>query len=120
MQLRPSRTFAPISVASDLALEMVARDTLDSDTVMTPTDISQDPDIEFSPLGQMVTRDGLTVRVVIFRVPELDSRWTLEVIDQQETSTVWDEVFETDDDAFTMFQRALEAHGIAGLTETFH
>ena len=87
---------------------------------MMAVETNEDPEVEFSPLCQSVTRDGTTVRLAIFRVPEFDSRWSLEVIDCFETSTVWDDLFDTDEDAFMAFEDALEAEGIGNLTETTH
>ncbi len=82
--------------------------------------VNQDPEIEYSSLCRPVTRDGLTVRVAIYRVPELDVRWSLEVIDQMDASTVWDDLFNTDEEAYAAFEKALAEEGIRGLTETFH
>ena len=85
-----------------------------------PDEISPDPEVEFSPLCQPVTRDGVTIRVAIYRVPDIDDRWSLEVIGEDETSTVWERLFNTDSDAWAAFDRALESEGIRALTETFH
>lgn len=73
-----------------------------------------DPDIVESPLSQTVTVDGVTVQVRIFKLEE-DDGWTLEVTNESGTSTVWEDPFPTDADAFEAFQRAVEAEGI----ETF-
>ena len=85
-----------------------------------PGDSSQDPEVDFSPLCQSVSRDGVTVRVQIYRVPDIDDRWSLEVIGVDESATVWDGTFDTDEDALFTFEAALDAVGIAGLTETVH
>ena len=81
---------------------------------------NEDPEVEFSPLCRSVTRDGTTVRVAIYRVPEIEPQWSLEVVDRFEMSTVWDDLFDTDEDAFMAFEDALEAEGIGCLTETTH
>ncbi|RYB07264.1 hypothetical protein [Lichenibacterium ramalinae] len=83
-------------------------------------DTPSDARIEYSPFCRMVSRDSLTVYVEIYRVPSIDKRWSLEVVDHLDASSVWDEMFDTDDDALSAFKEALEAEGIAGLTETFH
>lgn len=83
-------------------------------------DAPSDAPIEYSPFCRTVSRDGLTVYVEIYRVPSIDKRWSLEVVDHLDASSVWDDLFETDDDALSAFEEALEAEGIAGLTETFH
>lgn len=76
------------------------------------TDI--DPTIIDSALSQTVTVDGVTVQVRIFKLEE-DDGWTLEVINESGTSTVWEDPFAADTDAFEAFQRAVEIEGI----ETF-
>ena len=71
-----------------------------------------DPEIEYSPLCEEVTRDGLTVRVQIYRLKNGDSGWSLEVIDQEGASTVWEDLFATDQGAFAEFSQTLETEGI--------
>jgi hypothetical protein len=71
-----------------------------------------DPEIEYSPLCEEVTRDGLPVRVQIYRLKNGDSGWSLEVIDQEGASTVWDDLFATDHRAFAEFSQTLETEGI--------
>lgn len=73
-----------------------------------------DPPIIDSPLSQAVTVDGVTVQVRIFKLEE-DDGWTLEVVNESGTSTVWEDPFPADADAFGAFQRAVEEEGI----ETF-
>jgi uncharacterized protein len=73
-----------------------------------------DPPIIDSPLSQTVTVDGVTVEVRIFKLEE-DDGWTLEVVNESGTSTVWEDPFASDADAFEAFQRAVEVEGI----ETF-
>ena len=77
-------------------------------------------EIEYSPLCRTVSRDGLTVYVEIYRAPSIDKRWSLEVVDHLDVSSVWDDLFDTDEDALAAFEAALDAVGIAGLTETVH
>ena len=72
----------------------------------------EDPEIEQSPLSGIVTREGVTVRVEIYRLVEGDKSWTLEVVDHEGASTVWDDRFATDKDAFAEFYRTLEVEGI--------
>ena len=59
---------------------------------------------------QSVSRDGKSVRVEIYSSGKDD--WILEVVDEYGNSTVWDEPFSSDDDAFQEFQRTLEEEGI--------
>ena len=71
-----------------------------------------DPELEYSPLCEEVTREGLTVRVQIYRLKSADSGWSLEVIDQENASTVWDDLFATDREALAEFYQTLETEGI--------
>jgi hypothetical protein len=66
-----------------------------------------DPEIEYSPLCEEVTRDGLTVRVQIYRHKTGNEGWSLEVVDHEDASTVWDDLFETDHEALAEFSRTL-------------
>ena len=63
-----------------------------------------------SPLTQTHSADGHTLRIQIYRCS--DSPWTLEVVDELGTSTVWDEPFETDTAALEAAFAAIEEDGI--------
>jgi hypothetical protein len=76
-----------------------------------------DPVIEYSPLCDKITRDGITVRVEIYRMATGDDGWSLEVIDQEAASTVWSETFASDTAAYSEFFRTLEEEGIATFVE---
>lgn len=65
-----------------------------------------EPDFIESPLSQHVTRNGVTVRVDIYG--DSDNRWILEIVDSENTSHVWDEHFETDQQALDEALRALD------------
>ena len=62
-------------------------------------------EIEYSPLCKRFTREGITVDVRIYRMREEDSGWSLEVVDHNDCSTVWDELFPTDQQAYKRFSR---------------
>lgn len=66
----------------------------------------EEPDIVESPLSQRVTRNGVTVRVEIYG--EAHNRWILEIVDAENASHVWDEPFETDQQALDEALRALD------------
>jgi hypothetical protein len=63
-----------------------------------------------SPLCQSVTDKGLTVHFHIYR--GLDSDWILEVVDEFNNSTVWDDLFATDQLAFEEGMRTIREEGI--------
>jgi hypothetical protein len=69
---------------------------------------ADDDELDFieSPLSQHVTRNGVTVRVDIYG--NSDNRWILEIVDAENTSHVWDERFETDQQALDEALRALD------------
>jgi hypothetical protein len=79
--------------------------------------VEDDPEIEYSPLCGTVTREGVAVRVEIYRLAIGGEGWSLEVIDQEGASTVWDDLFSTDQDAYAEFHRTLETEGIRSFAE---
>lgn len=73
-----------------------------------------EPELIMSRHCQTVSQDGHEVRVDIYRSANTD--WTLEVQDEAGGSTVWDDLFATDDLAIKEFQDTLAQEGI----EVFH
>lgn len=71
----------------------------------------RDPNIVKSSLSRTVTRDGITVRVEIIRL-EGETGWSLEVVNAKNTSTVWDDLFATDEDAYAEFERTVAEGGM--------
>ncbi len=47
----------------------------------------------------------------IYRL-EQDPQWVLEVVNEAGTSTVWDVLFDTDDEAFAAFRLTVEEEGM--------
>ena len=66
----------------------------------------QEPEFIESPLSQNVTRNGVSVRVEIYE--DSHGGWILEVVDAENASHVWDERFETDQEALAEALRALD------------
>jgi uncharacterized protein len=64
-----------------------------------------------SPLEKRVTRDGVSVDVLIY-CGEDDTGWILEVVDHLGGSTVWDDPFPTDQAALNGAMTAIEEDGI--------
>ena len=77
-----------------------------------------DPPIEHSPLGREVTRSGVTVQVLIYRVPSIDMRWTLEVEDHLGGSTCWEETFATAQEANDVFEQYVRLEGMRSFSES--
>jgi hypothetical protein len=76
-----------------------------------------DHEIENSPLCRSITRDGITVHVQIYRWAGSGDGWSLEVVDQDGGSTVWEETFLSDNEAYAEFCQTLEIEGICSFAE---
>lgn len=70
-----------------------------------------DYEIAHSVLERKVTRDGTTVEIFIYRGDD-DPGWILEVQDHKGGSTVWDDRFDTDQEALDEAMRAIDEDGI--------
>jgi hypothetical protein len=77
---------------------------------------NDEPDFIESPLSQRVTRNGVTVQVDIYG--DSEKRWILEIVDAENNSHVWDEHFETDQQALDEALRALEEEPLEFLGRT--
>ena len=69
------------------------------------------PKIIMSPLCQNISRDGVTVKIEIYR-GEDDHGWILEVVDHEGASTVFDDKFKSDRAAFDAFMQVIDDEGI--------
>jgi hypothetical protein len=72
-----------------------------------------DPTIITSPLSGPFTEGDVTVNVQIYRLQ--DTKWSLEVVHSKGTSTVWDDLFDTDAAAKAEFHRAISEEGLGGI-----
>ncbi|MGB5300404.1 MAG: hypothetical protein WBN08_00010 [Thiogranum sp.] len=75
-------------------------------------------ELVYSKYCQSVTRNGQTVKVEIYSSGKND--WILEVVDKDNNSTVWDDQFDTDDEAFQEFERTLKEEGIESMIGLHH
>ncbi len=73
--------------------------------------MDRDPELVRSSFSGPVTRQAVTVRLEIYRL-ERDLKWVLEVVNQNGTSTVWDDLFDTDGAAYDAFEAAVEQEGM--------
>jgi uncharacterized protein len=80
--------------------------------------MAEDIEIIHSPLEQTYSADGHSVRIQIYR--SADSQWSLEVVDERGTSTVWDDLFETDKQALEEAFMAIETEGIGNFITNAH
>ena len=69
------------------------------------------PNLVRSGLSGIVSKDNATVEVIIVRL-ESESKWSLEVLNNAGTSIVWDDLFDSDDEAYAEFQRTVEEEGM--------
>ena len=69
------------------------------------------PNLVRSGLSGIVSKDNVTVEVIIVRL-ESESNWSLEVVNDAGTSIVWDDLFDSDDDAYAEFQQTVEEEGM--------
>lgn len=72
---------------------------------------NDDPEIIHSRLSRKVTQDGVSVRILIYRL-ERDITWTLEVVDESGASTTWDAPFPTEEDALKEAIATIAKEGI--------
>ena len=72
-----------------------------------------DFEIEMSPLCQPLSADGKTVDVEIYRGD--NGGWLLEVVDEYNNSTCWDDEFDTDAEALEEVKATIRDEGIDAL-----
>jgi len=73
--------------------------------------MNEEPELIISELSQELSSGGKTVKVEIYRL-ENDKQWTLEIEDEFNNSTVWDETFETESAALTEAKKSILAEGV--------
>jgi hypothetical protein len=69
-----------------------------------------DPKLIQSALSRTIRDDGTEVRIDIYRLETTD--WSLEVVDETGTSTVWDDRFSTDKAALDEALKTIREEGI--------
>ena len=69
------------------------------------------PKLVHSGLSGIVSKDDITVEVFIYRL-ENEPKWSLEVVNDAGTSIVWDDLYDSDDDAYAEFQQTVEEEGM--------
>jgi len=76
-----------------------------------------DPETIMSPLCREISGDGTRIQVDIYSVED-ESGWFLEVIDEENASTVWDDPFDTDQEALDAMMEIIEKDGIRSFLES--
>ena len=64
-----------------------------------------------SKLSGVFMVDGVRLEVTIFRLDH-EPNWLLEVVNEHGTSTVWDDGFRTEADAWAAFEEAVQQEGV--------
>ncbi|WP_331376142.1 hypothetical protein [Sinorhizobium chiapasense] len=72
---------------------------------------------EFSEFSGEFVDDDVMVVIGIYRQADTNGDWTLEVVDQEGYSTVWEDLFDTDRDAFQEFLATVQRDGIRSFLE---
>ena len=72
--------------------------------------MNDEDDLIYSDLQTTFSSDGHTVEINIYRLPETD--WVLELVDEFNNSTVWDDSFATDEAALSAALQAIQEEGI--------
>ncbi|MBP1885096.1 hypothetical protein J2Z50_003386 [Ensifer mexicanus] len=71
-----------------------------------------DQQYEFSEFSGEFVDDDVTVILRIYRPAGTNSDWTLEVFDEEGNTTVWNDTFDTDRDAFEEFLATVQRDGM--------
>jgi len=71
-----------------------------------------DPNIVYSGLSRETIVDGHIFKIEIYRL-EHEPQWSLEVVDEDGTSTVWDDLFESDKAANEEVLKAIRDEGLS-------
>lgn len=69
--------------------------------------------LEISPLSRRFQKKGTIVRVHIFRRLS-ETTWALEVVDEEDHLTRWEEQFDSDREALEEFMRTAETSSAQG------
>ena len=70
-----------------------------------------DPKIIQSELTRTIEAEGTLVGVLIYRHLG-ETEWTLEILDQNGNTTIWDDKFATEEDALAEANTAINTEGI--------
>jgi hypothetical protein len=76
-----------------------------------------DPNLITSGLSQRTTVEGRLFEISIVRL-EHDPNWSLEVVDEEGNSTVWDDLFDSDQAALDEVMRAIRKEGLGAFEES--
>ena len=78
--------------------------------------MTDENDLIYSNLQTTYNADGHTLEINIYRLPETE--WVLEIVDDFNNSTVWDDSFATDEAALAEALQAIKDEGISAFVGT--
>ena len=76
-----------------------------------------DPEVIFSGLTHERTVEGHLIKINIFRL-DTETEWTLEAVDENGPSTVWDDSFATEQAALDEALDAIDKEGLSAVSDT--
>jgi hypothetical protein len=76
----------------------------------------REPNLIVSGLCKTVIEGGHKLKIEICRL-EHDPNWSLEVVNEQGTSTVWDDLFPTDDAALAEALKTIREEGLSAFLD---
>ena len=75
------------------------------------------PNIVTSGLSRTIAVNGHNLTIEIYRL-EHDASWTLEVIDEEGTSSVWDDTFDSDQAAIEEALKTIKEEGLSAFRDS--
>ena len=75
-----------------------------------------DPNLIHSGLSKTVELEGCKFRIEIYRIED-KAGWALEVVDEEGTSTVWDDLFPTDHAALAEVTKTIDEEGLSAFLD---
>ena len=72
--------------------------------------MTNDPELEYSPLTQTITEHDRSIDVYIYR-EKGGSEWYLEVVDDQDNSSAWEDAFASDKQALNLVTKIIAQEG---------
>lgn len=74
--------------------------------------MTNDPELEYSPLTRTITEHDRSIDVYIYR-EKGGTEWYLEVVDDHDHSSVWEDAFASDKQAWSLVQKIIAQEGFA-------
>ena len=75
-----------------------------------------DPNLIDSGLSQRITVEGHKLQIEIYRL-EHEPKWSLEVVDEDGTSNVWDDLFDSDQEALDEALKVIDEEGLTAFRD---